>query len=89
LDNELPRDVEHNMAFFRRFLIMPFNETVPDGKEDPELAKKIIESELAGVFNWVLKGLRRLLARKKFTRCKLVEEALKSYQRESDSVRRA
>ena len=84
--NELPRDVEHNKAFFRRFLIIPFDVTIEDGRQDTELAKAIIESELAGVFNWLLGGLKRLLEQKKFTRCKAVEAALAAYQRESDSV---
>jgi putative DNA primase/helicase len=84
--NELPRDVEHNKAYFRRFLIIPFDVTVADGKQNPELAREIIESELAGTFNWVIAGLKRLLKQKKFTRCKAVEDALTAYQRESDSV---
>jgi putative DNA primase/helicase len=44
--NELPRDVEHNPAFFRRFIILGFDQTITEGERDPELAKKIIESEL-------------------------------------------
>ena len=54
--NELPKDVEHNEAYFRRFLIVPFEVTIPVEERDSELPKRIIESELSGVFNWVLKG---------------------------------
>jgi putative DNA primase/helicase len=84
--NELPRAVEHNKAFFRRFLIVPFDVTVSDEEQDTELARKIIAAELPGVFNWVLDGLRRLLKEKKFTECAAVKRALATYQKESDSV---
>src|SRR5690606_16817975 len=52
--NELPKDVEQTHAYFRRFLIVPFEVTIPGTEQDKELSKKIIESELSGVFNWVL-----------------------------------
>ncbi len=32
--NELPRDVEITHAFFRRFLIIPFSETIPENEQD-------------------------------------------------------
>lgn len=84
--NELPKDVEHTNAFFRRFLIIPFDETIPEDEQDKELSKKIIEQELSGVFNWVLEGLGRLLSQKSFTKCTAAEDALKLYRKESDSV---
>ncbi len=59
--NELPRDVEHSEAFFRRFLIVPFDVTIPEPRRNPNLAREIIETELSGVFNWVLAGLDRVL----------------------------
>lgn len=84
--NELPRDVEHSEAFFRRFLIVPFDVTIPKDRRDATLAKSIIDSELSGVFNWVLGGLQRLLEQNGFTRSVAVDEALETYRRESDSV---
>lgn len=84
--NELPKEVEQTDAFFRRFLIVPFNQTIPEDEQDPELAKKIIASELSGVFNWLLDGLRRVLSQKKFTSSQMVCEQIEAYRRESDSV---
>lgn len=84
--NELPKEVEQTNAFFRRFLIIPFNQTIPESEQDPELAKKIIASELSGVFNWLLDGLRRLLSQKKFTQSEIVRNQIEAYRRESDSV---
>ena len=85
-NNELPKDVEQNDAFFRRFLIVPFVITIPVEERDSTLPNRIIESELAGVFNWALEGLRRLLDQQKFTVCKAVEEAVQKYREESDTV---
>lgn len=84
--NDLPRDVEHTEAFFRRFLIVSFDVTIPTEKRNPNLAKEIIETELSGVFNWVLEGLKRLLIQKNFTQSKAIQTALDNYRKESDSV---
>ena len=84
--NELPKDVEHTEAFFRRFLIIPFDVTIPENKRNPNLAKEIIASELSGVFNWVLDGLKRLLKHNGFTPCDAVDKMRETYRRESDSV---
>ena len=84
--NELPPTREINEAFFRRFLIVPFSQTIPVAERDPQLATKIIESELSGVFNWVLAGLDRLLKNKHFTHSTASGNALDSYRKESDSV---
>ena len=84
--NELPREVEQSNAYFRRFLIIPFSQTIPESEQDKELSKKIIDKELAGVFNWVLDGLNRLLKQKRFTKSEVVKNQVKQYRTESDSV---
>ena len=84
--NELPKDVEYTYAFFRRFLIIPFNITIPPSEQDKQLHCKIIEKELSGVFNWVLEGLNRLLLQNKFSDCEAAQRAIDQYKIESDSV---
>lgn len=84
--NELPKQVEHTEAFFRRFLIVPFAVTIPEKDRDPELARSIIECELSGVFNWVLGGLTRLTNSGRFTDSEIVKQTLENYKKESDSV---
>lgn len=85
--NELPRDVEQTQAYFRRFLIVPFNVAIPEPEQDRQLSKKIIDTELSGVFNWVLDGLKRLLVQKQFTDSEQVRNALAQYEKDSDSVK--
>jgi len=84
--NELPREVEHSPAFWRRWLIVPFRVTIPREERDPELHKKIISSELAGVFNWALAGLERLLVQEQFSNCEACTEAVEQFRKDSDSV---
>lgn len=84
--NELPKDVEHTNAYFRRWLIIPFDVTIPKAEQDSELHTKIIEVELSGVFNWVLEGLNRLLKQKRFSECEAAQKAVEQYRIESDSV---
>jgi len=85
--NELPKDVEQTVAFFRRLLIIPFDVTIPENEQDKELAKKIIADELSGVFNWVLEGLNRLLNQKKFTESESVKNQIEQYKLLSDTVK--
>jgi len=84
--NELPKDVEHTNAYFRRFLIIPFDVTIQPHEQDKQLHIKIIENELSGVFNWVLDGLNRLLEQKRFSECEAAKKAVEQYKIESDSV---
>lgn len=85
--NELPKDVEHTNAYFRRFLIIPFNVTIPEKEQDKRLHTKIIENELSGVFNWMLAGLNRLLEQKRFSTCNAAQKAIEQYKADSNSVK--
>ncbi len=85
--NELPKDIEQTNAFFRRFMIVPFDVTIPEEEQDRELAKKIIDSELSGIFNWVLEGLNRLLLQKGFSKSDAIKKQVDLYKLQSDSVK--
>lgn len=84
--NELPRNTEQTEGFFRRFLIVPFEIEIPIKERDTELASKIIKTELSGVFNWVLGGLERVLANKRFTESAIIKEVQNQFRTTSDSV---
>jgi putative DNA primase/helicase len=54
--NHMPeiRDTSHGM--WRRMLLIPFSQVIPDTAQDPDLLVKL-KAEGAGVLNWALAGL--------------------------------
>jgi putative DNA primase/helicase len=84
--NILPKNSEKSFAYFRRFIFVEFDVTISKEEKDPDLARKIIESELSGVFNWVLEGLRRLQRQRDFTSSEKIENALDKAWKESDNT---
>lgn len=84
--NSLPTSVEISDAYFRRMNFMQFDVTIPKSEQDPELAKKIIDTELDGVLQWVLVGLKRLLVTRKFTVSPKMETVKEQIRRDLDSV---
>jgi putative DNA primase/helicase len=85
--NELPKEVENTNGFFRRFMIIPFEVTIPKEEQDNQLSNKIVKSELSGVLNLIIHNLQDLLQRGQFPKCDAIEKAREEYQLESDSVR--
>ena len=85
--NVLPKSIEHSHGFFRRFKIIPFDQTISDEEKDPGLARKIIDGgELSGILNLVLEGLKRLLKNRKFSPCEEIDSVGKLFKMESNSV---
>lgn len=84
--NVLPKDIEVNTGFFRRFIIIHFDQIISDEEKDVNLANKIIANELSGVFNWVLIGLNRLLIQGDFSKSEAIDNAIKEFKLSSDSV---
>lgn len=78
---------ENTYAFHRRIILLPFNVTITEDKADKNLAKKIIDSELPGILNWVIEGMKRFLVNNSFTVSPLAEDALRRYRLQSDNVR--
>ena len=62
--NELPFPDDASLGFIRRLQYVSFDVTIPKERQDPELAGKIIERELSGVFNWVFRGSLEIRRRK-------------------------
>ncbi|WP_341645945.1 DNA primase family protein [Thauera sp. SDU_THAU2] len=88
LGNNFPSVDDASDGFWRRWEVIPFKTTIPLEQRDPKLAEKIIEQELAGVLNWALAGLQRLLKRNGFdpARPAAMEEVLKSAKLVADDV---
>lgn len=75
LSNELPSLRDNSPALANRFVPLIFEETFL-GREDRELASRIIRSEMPGILNWALVGWRRLRERGHFVLPKASTDAI-------------
>lgn len=82
--NQMPK-AENTFAFFRRFIILPFEQTISEEEKDVHLAEKL-KAELPGILNWIVKALVGLMNRQSFTTCESSERALQQYKLEADNV---
>lgn len=84
--NNLPKEVENSVAFFRRWIIIPFQVQITEAEKDCDLSKKIIRNEMPGVFNWLLEGLKRLHLNGKFTESETSKQSIEAFKKQSDTV---
>ena len=84
--NTLPKETESSHAYFRRFLIIPFEQTITESEINVDLADNIIKDELPAVFLWLLVGLERLMKNRKFSECQKSKQAIVDFKKSSDSV---
>lgn len=80
--NHKPIVNDTSAGTWRRIRLIPFDQTIPENKRDPQLAEKL-RAELPGILNWALDGLRRV-----HERGLVVPDAVKlataQYREESD-----
>ncbi|MBD8032929.1 phage/plasmid primase, P4 family [Solibacillus merdavium] len=85
--NELPANyIDRTDGFFRRLIILPFLNQVPESEIDPFLLSKL-QSEVEGIILWALEGLERLIKNKfQFTKSESTKKLLDEYRKESNNV---
>jgi len=85
--NSIPRNYgDRSEGFYRRLIIIRFNNTVPKEKRDPELLEKF-RMEADGIFLFALEGLRRLMNNHfMFSETQVNADELQQYREDSDSV---
>lgn len=81
--NNPPRVNDTSEGFWRKTKVIPFNRTFEYDERDKKLVANL-KDELPGIFNWALKGLKRLERNGYFTECEQIEDATLSYRDESD-----
>ena len=60
--NSLPTFVDRSDAIWERLRIIRFGVQIPKEDRDPDLSRKIISSELPGIFNWAVEGLSKIIS---------------------------
>ena len=85
--NSIPKNYgDRSEGFYRRLIIMRFNNSVPPDKRDPNLIEKF-RMEADGIFLFALNGLKRLMNNNyTFSETEVNKAELRQYREESDSV---
>lgn len=85
--NQLPRTPDETLAFFKRFLVLIFDKTIPKEDQDPQLLDKLTTpEELSGLLNWAIEGLTRLLQQGSFAEPGAAADRKQLYLAMSDPV---
>ena len=85
--NEPPPTPDGSDAFFRRWLIIPFERSF-EGNEDRDVLSRITTpAELSGLANLGLSALANLTERGRFPECETTAAAKEKFRVDSDSVR--
>lgn len=85
--NQVPGCDQTDDAFFNRWLMVKFNEQVPEDDRDENLDVKLTTSEeLSGVLNWALEGYQRLQRQGHFTAERGPEETRTLWQKNGASI---
>jgi P4 family phage/plasmid primase-like protien len=82
--NELPRVGSPDDGIFRRVRVLSIPE-IPEKDRDPQV-KEDVKASGAGILNWALDGLERLLERGRFTTPEKVRVATDEFKEDNDVV---
>ncbi|AFH23040.1 putative DNA-polymerase or DNA-primase [environmental Halophage eHP-41] len=87
--NELPEaeESDNSDAFYRRIMLVAFPETIPRSERESDLDQQL-QSELPGVLNWALEGLKRLRDSDGFTGDRPPGQTEITWQKWSNSIKR-
>ena len=85
--NSIPKNYgDRSEGFYRRLIIMRFNNAVPVEKRDPDLIEKF-RLEADGIFLFALEGLKRLMNNQfKFSETEVNKSELQQYRENNDSM---
>lgn len=84
--NVLPKVRNNSHGYYRRFIILEFNNIVPKEKQNKNLINELKE-ELSGILNWALEGLERLIKNDALTIPDSSKEAIKNYECENNHTK--
>lgn len=90
MGNKFPRVNDPTLSWWDRILIISFNQTFTQeqGNMIPDYERTWLNDadERAGILNWMLDGLKRLMDNRGFTQTKTMREMMIQFKRVSDSI---
>ncbi len=84
--NALPKFKDKSQGIWRRMLFVPFDKTFQESEQNKNLTNEL-SLELPGIFNWALKGQRRLEDAGMFTEPVRCKNAIEQYKRDVNPAR--
>lgn len=79
--------IENTHGFFRRFLFIPFETTIPKNKQDKQLAKKLLHNK-AGILNWILDGAKEVIENEEIFESQECQDFLLKFKKEPTTLER-
>lgn len=62
-------------AYYGRWIVLEYTNTIPEKERDPNIIEKIAtEQELSGLFNWAIQGLERLQKNGRYSKHRSLED---------------
>jgi P4 family phage/plasmid primase-like protien len=84
--NQLPQFADKSMGLWRRMLFVPFENSYPEERQNPNLAEELSE-ELPGILNWAFEGLKKLELSGRFVQPERCKQAISQYRRDVNPAR--
>jgi P4 family phage/plasmid primase-like protien len=83
---ETPRTSDNSVAWYDRWFFVHFpNQFRPSNKVKMEMQRNLKE-ERAGIFNWMIEGLARLIEQDDFSECARLQQTSRDYRSQNDNV---
>ena len=83
---ETPRTSDNTIAWYDRWFFVPFVQQFRASNKAKIEIQTNLKREQAGIFNWMIAGLERLLDNDEFTPCESLDLSNKEYRSQNDSV---
>ena len=85
--NKVPYFKDDSQAWLRRIRPIPFEVTIPEKKQDKQLAAKLTK-EYSGIMNWILQGRDRIIKNNyHFTNSEKIEAFIRNYSNNSTPIK--
>ena len=78
------RSSDKTAGWLRRWVMVPFDQIFESSNVSVAALNQGIRAERAGIFNWALEGLQRLISQNNFTESQLVKKRIRAYTSEND-----
>lgn len=85
--NSLFKTADATHGYWRRFIVLTFNNTVEEARQEEGLAQRLVDQEGPAIVVWAVEGARRLLAQGRYTIPPSATKALDAWRSDADPIR--